>query len=157
MRQLEFVARPAMSASLMDEPVYESGGHTASSGLGRPHLRPMAFELRGDEPRRPEMGPFPHRVPIRGPDLGHGLEHLLPAMPMARRVGPGMERMLHKRVPRPSQIAKWVAKKFSGLGDPHSHVASYVQVLDAERIEDFRTQYQAFGRGKCCRLVSIAA
>ena len=38
-----------------------------------------------------------------------------------------------------------MAKKFSGSGDPHSHVASYVQVLDAGRIEDFRTQYQAFG------------
>ena len=76
-----------MSASLMDEPVYESGGHTISSRLGRPHLRPMAFELRGDEPRRPDMGPFTARVPIREPDLGHGLEHLLPAMHGARRVG----------------------------------------------------------------------
>ena len=55
------------------------------------------------------------------------------------------ERAYHERVPRPSQIAKWVGKKFAGSGDPHSHVASYVQVLEAERIDDFMTQYQAFG------------
>ena len=61
-----------MTASNMDEPVYESGGHTVSSRLGRSHLRPMAFKLRDDEPRRPELGPFPDRVPIKGPDLGMG-------------------------------------------------------------------------------------
>ena len=53
--------------------------------------------------------------------------------------------MFHERVPRPSQIVKWDGKKFAGSGDPHSHVASYVQVLEAERIDDFMTQYQAFG------------
>ena len=105
-----------------------------------PHVRPMVSETRMPEPRRPRAE-WIDREPV----LGHGLDRLHPVMPAPRGRGMGIERVFHERVPRPSQIAKWVGKKFSGSGDPHSHVASFVQVMEAENIEEFRTQYQAFG------------
>ena len=46
---------------------------------------------------------------------------------------------------RPSQVAKWLNKKFSGSGDPFTHVSNFVQVVEAEIVTDYRTQYQGFG------------
>ena len=46
---------------------------------------------------------------------------------------------------RPSQLKKWVNRKFNGIGDPYAHVSAFKQVLRAEQIEDFHTQYEGFG------------
>ena len=50
----------------------------------------------------------------------------------------------HRRI-RPSQVQKWVNKKYSGHGDPRDHVATFVRVIRAEEVTDFQTQYAGFG------------
>lgn len=45
---------------------------------------------------------------------------------------------------RPSQLQKLV-KKYDGSMDPHDHVASFRQVLGAERVSDSHTQIEGFG------------
>ncbi|MCO5590965.1 hypothetical protein L7F22_044941 [Adiantum nelumboides] len=46
---------------------------------------------------------------------------------------------------RPSQVAKCMLKKYGGSGDPYAHVSLFKQVLRAEQITDFHTQYEGFG------------
>ena len=46
---------------------------------------------------------------------------------------------------RPSQLKKWVNKKYNGIGDPYAHVSAFKQVLRAKQIEDLHTQYDGFG------------
>ncbi|MCO5587134.1 hypothetical protein L7F22_041081 [Adiantum nelumboides] len=46
---------------------------------------------------------------------------------------------------RPSQVAKCMPKKYGGSGDPYAHVSLLKQVLRAEQITDFHTQYEGFG------------
>ncbi|MCO5588471.1 hypothetical protein L7F22_042428 [Adiantum nelumboides] len=46
---------------------------------------------------------------------------------------------------RPSQVAKCMPKKYGGSGDPYAHVSLFKQVLRAEQITDFHTQYVGFG------------
>ncbi|RYA39879.1 hypothetical protein DD606_25735 [Enterobacter cloacae complex sp. GF14B] len=50
----------------------------------------------------------------------------------------------HRRM-RPSQVAKCVPKKYGGSGDPYAHVSLFKQVLRAEQITNFHTQYEGFG------------
>ena len=45
---------------------------------------------------------------------------------------------------RPSTLQKMV-KKFDGSGDPHDHVASFKQVVRAEKVSDQHTQIEGFG------------
>ncbi|MCO5575177.1 hypothetical protein L7F22_028974 [Adiantum nelumboides] len=46
---------------------------------------------------------------------------------------------------RPSQVAKCMLKKYGESGDPYAHVSLFKQVLRAEQITDFHTQYEGFG------------
>ncbi|MCO5576475.1 hypothetical protein L7F22_030285 [Adiantum nelumboides] len=46
---------------------------------------------------------------------------------------------------RPSQVAKCMPKKYGRFGDPYAHVLLFKQVLRAEKITDFHTQYEGFG------------
>ncbi|MCO5562631.1 hypothetical protein L7F22_016259 [Adiantum nelumboides] len=46
---------------------------------------------------------------------------------------------------RPSQVAKCMPKKYGRSGDPYAHVSLFKQVLRAEQITDFHTQYEGFG------------
>lgn len=46
---------------------------------------------------------------------------------------------------RPSQVQKWVKKEHMGNGDPHNHVALFMQVIRAEQVTDFKVQYKGFG------------
>ena len=41
------------------------------------------------------------------------------------------------RVLRPSEVQKWVGKKFSGSGDAYNHVALFTQVIRAKQVNDF--------------------
>ena len=51
----------------------------------------------------------------------------------------------HERI-RPSQLAKWVNRKYSGDTDSRDHVAAFMRVVRAEQVHDFSTQFQGFGR-----------
>ncbi|MCO5595516.1 hypothetical protein L7F22_049561 [Adiantum nelumboides] len=57
----------------------------------------------------------------------------------ARRVGADANRRV-----QPADFQKWL-KRCSGSGDPYDHLASFKQVLRAERIFDFHTQFEGFG------------
>ncbi|RYA84714.1 hypothetical protein DD594_25800, partial [Enterobacter cloacae complex sp. 4DZ1-17B1] len=46
---------------------------------------------------------------------------------------------------RPYQVAQCVKTKYNGSGDPYAHVSLFKQVLRAEQIADFHTQYEVFG------------
>ncbi|RYA84504.1 hypothetical protein DD594_26105 [Enterobacter cloacae complex sp. 4DZ1-17B1] len=50
----------------------------------------------------------------------------------------------HYRI-RPSQVQKWVNKKYTGNRDPRDHVATFVRVIRAEEVLDFPTQFVGFG------------
>ncbi|MCO5563321.1 hypothetical protein L7F22_016961 [Adiantum nelumboides] len=43
---------------------------------------------------------------------------------------------------RPSQVAKCMPKKYGRSGDPYAHASLFKQVLRAEQITDFHTQYE---------------
>lgn len=45
---------------------------------------------------------------------------------------------------RPSQFQEWV-QKYDGSHDPYDHSTSFKQVLRAEQVTDFHTQYEGFG------------
>ncbi|MCO5570719.1 hypothetical protein L7F22_024447 [Adiantum nelumboides] len=45
---------------------------------------------------------------------------------------------------RSSQVAKCMPKKYSGSGDPYAHVSLFKEVLRAEQITYFYTQYEGF-------------
>ncbi|MCO5553978.1 hypothetical protein L7F22_007504 [Adiantum nelumboides] len=45
---------------------------------------------------------------------------------------------------RPSQVAKCMLKKYGRSDDPYAHVSLFKQVLRAEQITDFHTQYEGF-------------
>ena len=38
-----------------------------------------------------------------------------------------------------------MGEKVDGSGDPYNHLASFKQVLRAEQVTDFYTQYEGFG------------
>ncbi|MCO5611004.1 hypothetical protein L7F22_065252 [Adiantum nelumboides] len=46
---------------------------------------------------------------------------------------------------KPSQVAKCMPKKYGRSGDPYAHISLFNQVLRAEQITDFHTQYEGFG------------
>ena len=50
----------------------------------------------------------------------------------------------NSRKGRPSQFQKWL-RKYDGSGNPYDHLASFKQVLQAQHIIDFHTQYEGFG------------
>ena len=59
---------------------------------------------------------------------------------------PGMRRFAPEPRPlRPSQVAKCMASKYNGSGDPHAHSASFKQVLRAENVTDPHIQFEGFG------------
>ena len=59
---------------------------------------------------------------------------------------PGARRVVTDPRPmRPSQVAKCMASKYNGQGDPHAHSASFKQVLRAENIIDPHIQFERFG------------
>ena len=49
----------------------------------------------------------------------------------------------HRKV-CPIDLQKWM-KKFDGSGDPYKHLANFKQLLRAEHITDWHTQFEGFG------------
>ena len=86
-----------------------------------------------------QVNPGPHQPQYPMPQMyPHFVEGFMP--PVAPYLMP-----YNPRVLRPSQVQKWVGKKFGGNGDPYNHVALFSQVIRAEQVTDFRIQYEGFG------------
>lgn len=108
------VSHQDLHASHVSSPVQMRGGYTAATGSSMPH---PARRVMLDEPRQE----LPRTIP-RAP---------MPMMIDEQNFGiPGSRRFIAETRPmRPSQVAKCMASKYSGLGDPHAH-SDILHLLD---------------------------
>ncbi|KAI5063042.1 hypothetical protein GOP47_0021589 [Adiantum capillus-veneris] len=104
--------------------------------------RPPIERVRRDEPSLARTG----RNYGLGAPLGEEPGHYRRPEEVYRlgRGDPMMRFVDHRRI-RPSQVQKWVNKKYTGNRDPRDHVAAFLRVIRAEELLDFPTQFAGFG------------
>ncbi|MCO5585803.1 hypothetical protein L7F22_039737 [Adiantum nelumboides] len=121
---------PMKRTSPVSQPMHMRGGYPAHIGSSMPH--PME--------RMVPVAPI-REIPRVVPRFPIERELMEPMMGIlgARRV------IAEQRPMQPSQVAKCMASKYGGSGDPHAHSASFKQVLRAENIDDPHIQVEGFG------------